>query len=129
LRVFDPGTFEPTASSDDEPFAPDWKRPDALTCEIGGHALHARRTDSWDAIVALLVALSVDDPEYFHAVMRGCRRLSNSTPELDGLDDLLLAPDQLIHDVALDRERRRSKLGYSTPADARAFLEMARREQ
>ena len=29
--------------------------------------------------------------DYFHAVMQGCRRLSNSRPEIDGLDDLLMA--------------------------------------
>jgi hypothetical protein len=38
-----------------------------------------------------------------------------------------MEPEQLLHDVALDRERRRSRQGYSTPADARAFLLMARR--
>jgi hypothetical protein len=58
--------------------------------------------------------------------MGGVRRLSNSTPEVDGLDDLLQEPEQLLHDVALDRERRRSRQGYSTAADARAFLQMAR---
>ena len=63
---------------------------------------------------------------YFHAVMQGCRRLSNSRPEIDGLDDLLLAPEQHLHDVTIERERRRSRQGYATPADARAFLEMAR---
>ena len=58
--------------------------------------------------------------------MQGCRRLSNSRPEIDGLDDLLLAPEQHLHDVAIERERRRSQQGYATPADARAFLQMAR---
>jgi hypothetical protein len=61
--------------------------------------------------------------------MRECRRLSNSTPEVDGLDDLLMEPEQLLHDLALDREDRRSRQGYSTPADARAFLQMARRRR
>ena len=58
--------------------------------------------------------------------MQGCRRLSNSRPEIDGLDDLLMAPEQHLHDVAIERERRRSRDGYATPADARAFLQMAR---
>jgi len=59
--------------------------------------------------------------------MQGCRRLSNSRPEVDDLDDLLHAPEQHLHDVAIERERRRSQRGYATPGDARAFLEMARR--
>jgi hypothetical protein len=42
------------------------------------------------------------------------------------LDDLLQAPAQHLHDVAVERERRRSLQGYATPADARAFLQMAR---
>ncbi len=58
--------------------------------------------------------------------MHGCRALSNADPEVDELDDLLLAKDQPIHDLALDRERRRDEQGYVTPAQARAFLEMSR---
>ncbi len=141
VRVFDPGIFEPTAQSDDEPMdrheamregdsIDDAPMHDSsgvgLECEVGGYIVRARRADAWDAIVTLLVALDAEHGHYFHAVMQGCRRLSNSRPEIDGLDDLLLAPEQHLHDVAIERERRRSQQGYATPADARAFLEMAR---
>ncbi len=131
LRVFDPGTFEPTESSDDEPI----DRHDRMNSEtsrgvveseVGGYLVRARRTDAWDAIVALLVTLEFEHNHYFHAVMQGCRRLSNSRPEIDGLDDLLMAPEQQLHDVAIERAQRRSRQGYATPADARAFLQMAR---
>jgi hypothetical protein len=40
-----------------------------------------------------------------------------------------MAPEQHLHDVAIERERRRSRHGYATPADARAFLQMARQPQ
>jgi hypothetical protein len=143
VRVFDPGIFEPTAQSDDEPIdrhqamregdsmhADDAPIHDSsvgwLECELGGYLLRARRADAWDAIVTLLLALGAEYPHYFHAVMQGCRGLSNSRPEVDGLDDLLMAPEQHLHDVAIERERRRSQQGYATPADARAFLQMAR---
>ena len=144
VRVFDPGIFEPIAQSDDEPMdrheamregdvrcdagdAPTHDSSgDRLECEVGGYIVRARRADAWDAIVTLLVALDAEHGNYFHAVMQGCRRLSNSMPEIDGLDDLLLAPEQHLHDVAIERERRRSQQGYATPADARAFLQMAR---
>src|SRR5437867_5095785 len=99
---------------------------DPLECEVAGYIVRARRADAWDAIVTLLVALDAEHGHYFHAVMQGCRRLSNSRPEIDGLDDLLLAPEQHLREVAIERERRRSLQGYATPADARAFLEMAR---
>jgi hypothetical protein len=148
VRVFDPGIFEPTAQSDDEPpdrheamregdsmtvpEAMDGDVPvhdssgDSVECELGGYIVRARRPDAWDAIVTLLVALEAEHGDYFHAVMQGCRRLSNSRSEVDGLDDLLLPPEQHLHDVTIERERRRSQQGYATPGDARAFLEMAR---
>ena len=134
LRVFDPGTFEPTDSTDDEPMdRHDMMNcetsGDVLECEVGGYLVRARRTDAWDAIVTLLVTLAAEQSDCFQAVMQGCRRLSHSRPEVDGLDDLLLAPAQHLHDVALERERRRSRQGYATPADARAFLQMARQRQ
>lgn len=132
LRVFDPGTFEPTESTDDEPadrreMMHSETSADVLECEVGGYLVRARRTDAWDAIVALLSALDADHHDYFHAVMQGCRRLSNSRPEVDGLDGLLMTPEQHLHDVTVDRERRRSRHGYATPAEARAFLALARR--
>ncbi len=131
LRVFDPGTFEPTESTDDEPIDRHDRMnsetsADVPECEVGGYLVRARRTDAWDAIVTLLVTLETEHNHDFHAVMQGCRRLSHSRPEVDGLDDLPLAPEQHLQDVAIERERRRSRHGYATPADARAFLQMAR---
>jgi hypothetical protein len=131
LHLFDPATFEPTESSDDEPvdrneMMTSETSGDVLECEVGGYLVRARRTDAWDAIVTLLVTLETEQNHYFHAVMQGCRRLSHSRPEIDGLDDLLMAPEQHLHDAAIERERRRSRHGYATPADARAFLQMAR---
>jgi hypothetical protein len=126
VRVFDPGVFEPTFSSDDER---EWNGPqpsDDCECEVGGYLIRARTTDAWDAIVGLLVTLSDERPRAFHALMCGCRDLSNSTPEEGGLDDLLLAPEQALHDVALEREQRRTRQGYLSAEDARAFLRMAR---
>jgi hypothetical protein len=134
IRPFDPGTFEPTESSDDEPtdhheMMNSETSANVLECEVGGYLVRARRTDAWDAIVTLLVTLETAHNHYFHAVMQGCRRLSNSRPEVDGLDDLLMAPEQHLHDVAIEREQRRSRQGYATSADARAFLQMARQPQ
>jgi hypothetical protein len=124
VRVFDPGVLTSAAPGDD-----DLERADSayLECDVGGYIVRAKTTRAWDAIVGLLVTLATEHPECFHALMQGCRRLSNSTPELDGLDDLLLAPEQLLHDVSLEREDRRTQQGYLTAGDARAFLEMARR--
>jgi hypothetical protein len=134
LRVFDPGTFEPTESTDDEAVDRHEKMNSETSanvpeCEIGGYLVRARRTDAWDAVITLLAALETEHPHYFHAVMQGCRRLSNSRSEIDGLDDLLMAPEQHLHDVAIEREGRRSRQGYATAGDARAFLQMARQQR
>ncbi len=121
VRVFDPATFAPAASTDDESIVVDVTLSGGPECEVGGYMVRARRADAWDAIVTLLLELDADHHDYFHAVMRGCRRLSNSTREIDGLDNLLMEPEQLLHDVALAREHRRSQRGYSD-AGRRASL-------
>jgi len=98
-------------------------------CEIGGYLVVATRTSSWDAVAAVLLALGEEHHDYFHRVMSGCRRLSNAGFELDGLDDLLGDSEQVMFDLAVDREQRREKQGYVTPAQARAFLQMSRQLQ
>src|SRR5262249_59880112 len=121
VRVFDPGVFEPTVSSDDER---EWNGPqpsDDCECEVGGYVIRARTGDTWDAIVGLLVTLSDERPRAFHTLMQGCRDLSNSTPEEDGLDNLLMAPEQALDDVALEAEQRRTQPGYLSAGAADAF--------
>ena len=113
-RVFDPAAVSPSMATD------------GLSCEVGGYLIVATRTDSWDAIVAVLASLDADHRDCFHRVMRGCRRLSNSRPEIDGLDNLLTDREQAAFDLAFHRENRREQLGYVTPAQARAFLRMSR---
>jgi Family of unknown function (DUF6178) len=127
VRVFDPAAMATTV--DGEPVDLDTRPHQGPEREVGGYLVRGTTFEGWDAIVALLTSLDADDNDRFHAVMRECRRLSNSAPEVDGLDDLLIEPEQLLHDLALDREHRRSQQGYSTPADARAFLLMARRQR
>jgi hypothetical protein len=124
VRVFDPAALVTTV--DGEPLDIDVPSQPGPECEVGGYLVRGITADAWDAIVALFLALEADHQDRFHAVMRECRRLSHSTPEIDGLDDLLMEPEQLLHELALAREDRRSQQGYSTPADARAFLLMAR---
>lgn len=125
VRVFDPAALLMPVSEDE---AADLDLPSftGLSREVGGYVVRASRTDTWDAIVALLFALAEHHPDRFNDVMCGCRRLSNSRPEIDGLDDLLIEPEQVLHDVKAERDRRRSLQGYVSAADARAFLQMAR---
>jgi hypothetical protein len=124
VRVFDPGAIAPSTTTDDGLWGE--SRPDGLVCALGGYIVQARRTDAWDAIVSLLAALEADHALRFHALMRGCRALSGGDREIDGLHDLLPQAEQLLHDVAAARQQRQSGRGYSTAADARAFLSLAR---
>ena len=108
----------------DRASVPDVKPAD---CEVGGYVVEARRGETWDTIVRLLQCLANESPGYFQRVMRGCVSLSNSKPEVDGLDNLLTDSEQRMFDLATAREERREQQGYVTAADARAFLHAARK--
>ena len=112
LFVFDPATL-PKAGG----------RPSA---EIGGYLVVAKGRDAWDAMVDVLSALDANHQACFHRVMQGCRRLSNSAPEIDGLDRLLGADAQTMFDLAASRDERREQSGYLSAPQARAFLTMSR---
>jgi hypothetical protein len=124
--VFDCASVTPYTTTDGEEVAAMRGFDHRVACDIGSYMLVAKRTDSWDAIVAVLMSLDSERSAYFHQVMRGCRALSNSRPEVDGLHDLLDDSDQVLFDLAVDRERRREKQGYVSAAQARAFLQMSR---
>src|SRR4030095_12747455 len=97
-----------------------------VSLELGGYLIEAKREECWDTITEVLVALENEHRDYFHRVMHGCRRLSNSKPELDGFHDLMDDSEQTLFDLAVDRERRQEQLGYVAPEQARAFLQLSR---
>ena len=124
--VFDRAAVAAYETTDGDVFAPEFSAGE-LSADVGGYGIAPKRTDAWDAIVSVLKALAKEHPASFKAVMDGCRALSNSKPEIDGLDDLLPYGEQVMFDVAVDRQRRQELQGYVTAADARAFLTMARK--
>jgi hypothetical protein len=126
VRVFDIAAVSALPDDSGEPAERTLRPPERLAREVGGYLLEATRTDAWDAIVDLLLALDAGHPESFRRLMAGCRKLSNDGFELDGLDDLLSDRDQDLFDLAAEREQRREQKGYVTPAEARAFLQSAR---
>lgn len=126
IRVFDPGVFEPVMEVSSADPVLNAGRERGVHAEIGGYLVVAGKTDGWDVIVALLTALSEQHDGTFHRVMRGCRKLSDSGREIDGLDDLSRDDTQAHFDLSLSREQRRDRLGYLPPDQARAFLQSAR---
>jgi Family of unknown function (DUF6178) len=98
----------------------------APACDVGGYHLVARREDAWDAIVAVLLSLDGQHRRRFVELMSALRSLSDSNRELDGLDALLESGEQMMFDAGTERQERRTKQGFASPADARAFLQMSR---
>ena len=127
VRVFDVSAVAAYETTDGTRI--DYSRPvrDLPGCEIGGYHVAATREDSWDAIVAVLVALDIHHPDRFVALMRAVRSRSHSPREADGFHALLGNREQMMFDVSDERERRRRDRGFASPADARAFLQMSRR--
>ena len=126
IRVADPAAVLPYTTLDGEQIGADPATRGVMTAEVGGYRIDAIRTDVWDAIIALLVALDADHGARFHEVMRGCRVLSYSRPEVDGLDPLLMAAEQAMLDLSTGREVRRARQGYVAADESRAFLQTAR---
>jgi hypothetical protein len=100
----------------------------SLSEQIDGYLLIARRTDGWDAALALILALDRDHRAFLERVLDHAARLSSSMVEdLDELVTALSDAESLAEDVEADREDRRAKLGYVEPRAARSFLELAKR--
>jgi Family of unknown function (DUF6178) len=103
-------------------------REGGVTTELAGYAIVAKRSDSWDALVALLAALHDEHQDFFHRLMSSCCSVSAKQIEDEsGSYQLLHAPEQLRFDVAFDREQRREGQGYVSAPQAAAFLQTARR--
>ena len=126
ISVYDPAVFSPDVEGSGADVISNTRRERGVHAEIGGYIVVARRTDAWDAIVDVLHALEEHEPAAFHRVMRGCRRLSHSGREIDGLDDLLPEAEQVRFDLSVSREERRDAQGFLPPQQARAFLHSPR---
>ena len=126
LRVRDVAAASPYTTLDGELIDPKRRAGGGIESEIGGYQVEAKRADAWDSIVELLLFLDAEHGEFFRRVMGGCRKLSNSRPELDGFHHLMTDNDQDMFDLAVGRDERREQQGYVTPAQARAFLQAAR---
>src|SRR5262245_37327466 len=124
-RVFDLGSVTPFMTTDGELAGGFASVDDAVSREIGGCLIVARRLDAWDAVGDALQALADEHPAAFDRVMRGCIELSDDGWE-DDLDGLPREREQQLFDVALGREARRDAEGYVPPGPARAFLRAAR---
>lgn len=99
----------------------------SLSDEIDHYQVIARRPESWDAVLTVLVALDRDHHDVLERILDRCARASSAAIEADGLHSVLSAAEELASDVAAEREDRRTEQGHVEPRAAAAFLELARR--
>jgi hypothetical protein len=100
---------------------------DALSLELGGFEVIARRGESWDAVAAILVSLHDSHHASFGRLLSRCRAFSAEFIEDNGgLYDVLTSGERVLADVAGDRDERRERDGYVSPPLAVSFLRAAR---
>lgn len=99
----------------------------ALTEDLDGYILIARRPDGWDAALALVLALDRDNRALLERLLdRLVRVASGYVEDLDELSTALSEGEALAEEVEALREARRAKQGYVEARAARAFLLLAR---
>ena len=92
--------------------------------------LIARDADAWDDVWNALLALDRDHHDRLRAILEQCCAMTTEyISGQGGLYQVLTADQMLDGDVAAARDDRRVAEGFVSPADARAFLELARRGQ
>jgi hypothetical protein len=90
--------------------------------------LIARDPDAWDDVWGALLSLDRDHHERLRAILEACCAMSTEyISGQGGLFQVLTAEEMLDSDVAAARDDRRVAEGFVSPADARAFLALARR--
>src|SRR5215475_10596153 len=62
-RVFDCAVVTPYRTTDGLELTGTLELDHGLACDVGGYRLVAKRTDSWEAIVAILIALDAEYPD------------------------------------------------------------------
>jgi len=90
--------------------------------------LVARDPDVWDDVWGALLSLDREHHERLRAILETCCAMSTEyISGQGGLYQVLTAEEMLDSDVAAARDDRRVAEGFVSPADARAFLALARR--
>jgi len=88
----------------------------------------AREPDAWDDVWSALLSLDRDHHDRLRAILEQCCAMSTEyISGQGGLYQVLTSAEMLESDVAAARDDRRVAEGFVSPADARAFLELARR--
>jgi hypothetical protein len=128
LRALDAAEVAASIADDDEAALIDKVLEAEGGQELGDYVVVARVEDGGHALCATLVALDERHPELLRSVLRRCWLATREQAEgAGGLYEVLTGEEQLLEDARAEREERRAARGHVAPADARAFLALARR--
>jgi len=90
--------------------------------------LIARDPDVWEDVWNALLSLDREHHDRLREILERCCEMSTEyISGQGGLFQVLTSAEMLDSDVAAARDDRRAAEGFISPADARAFLELARR--
>lgn len=101
---------------------------DAQLClELDEVLLVSRRERGWDAVLTTLLSLDERHPRLLREVLSRCAAASHEEVRSGReLHAVISGDERLLEDASAEREERRAERGYVSPADARAFLALAR---
>jgi len=129
FRVIDVARVTDAISDPDEADLLDKVVDGAGSQELDRYLIVARRENGWDAVWSTLLALDARQPELLRALLqRAWLATEREAEEAGGFYTLLSESDALREEASGERDDRRAARGYVSPADARAFLALARRE-
>jgi hypothetical protein len=99
----------------------------SLSQDMGDWVVMARVESGWDAVLAVLLALDEQHGQFLEQLLSGIARAQRSELEDGGsLYDALNDMEVLQEDASALREENRARRGFISPAEARAFLRLAR---
>lgn len=94
--------------------------------EIDQYRIIARRSDGWDSLLAVMLALDSAHHDFLVGLLeRCCAASSEYIEDNGGLYDVLTSEEMVEADAAAERSDRRGAAGFIAPSDARAFLALA----
>jgi len=95
--------------------------------ELDEYLMVSRTEWGWDAVLTTLLALDERHPELLRVVLSRCAAATHDeVRSAEALHATLRGEELLLEDARAEREGRRAERGYVSPADARAFLALAR---
>jgi hypothetical protein len=95
--------------------------------ELDEYLMVSRTEWGWDAVLTTLLALDERHPELLRGVLSRCAAATHDeVRSAETLHAVLRGEELLLEDARAEREERRAERGFVSPADARAFLALAR---